>query len=50
MACQIENELDCGVYELSSMVKRVRVDGWTAEWAIIASNEFSKFSSSLSTA
>ena len=45
IAYQLQNELLCinhcsGVYEQSSMVNSFRVDDWTTERAIIASNAF----------
>ena len=48
MVSQLENELDCikhfgGVYEQNSTVDSVRVDDWTAELAIIASDVKSDF-------
>ena len=44
MASQLENKLCCvkhcwDVYEQNSIVHSVRVDDWTSEWAIIASND-----------
>ena len=41
---QLDNELygikhGWGVYEQNTIANRVHVDDWTAEWAIIASNE-----------
>ena len=43
------NEFCCskhywGIYEQNSIVNRVRVDDWTDEWTIIASNVLSHFS------
>ena len=48
MTSQLVNELygfkHCqGVYKQNSIVNSVRGDDWTAEWAIIASNDFAEF-------
>ena len=32
-----------GVYKQNSIVNSVRVDDWTAEWAVIASNGITHF-------